>query len=89
MLAEKITSTRLALAGLAGNIPEDAWLLVRNAQAQLASAADIAERLENSLLVPNMPPRILHPVRQQPERYTATSSATKVPHLRLITINKK
>lgn len=73
MVAAKITHTRLALSELAGCIPEDAWLLVKRAQAELDCAAHMAERLETSFFhMPSIAPRIVRPLRQQPESSAAS-----------------
>lgn len=79
MIAAKITNTRLALSELAGRIPEDAWLLVKSAQAELACAANMAAQLENTLIVPDAAPRILRPLHVQPE--------SEKPYLRLVVNN--
>lgn len=80
MIAAKITNTRLALAELAGRVSEDDWKLVKRIQAELDCAAHMAERLESTPLAVDCAPRILRPIRQQPE-----SSAP--PRLRLIVNN--
>lgn len=84
MIAEKIKNTRLVLASLAGGIPEDAWMLLRRALAQLDVAANDVARLESLARVAHGPEVFAEPIRRMPPPHPTTNK----PCLRLITPQK-
>lgn len=51
MIQQKIQSVIVAINSLAGQIPPEAWEVLKNARAELSDAAEMTEALENRITV--------------------------------------